>query len=87
LAARDAVVWASTENNEVFDLEIVTTLEAMRDLAELWRMLDDPSALLDIAPPPASERVVMFRQWMRSEALRQLGGGAPRPYGWGSPEA
>jgi anti-sigma regulatory factor (Ser/Thr protein kinase) len=87
LAGRDAVVWASTDNREVFDLEIVTTLEAMRDLAELWRMLDDPSALLDIAPPPASERVVEFRRWMRSEALRQLGGGAPRPYRSGSPEA
>ena len=80
LAGRDAVLWASAEDRAVFDLEVVTTLEAMRDLGELWRMLEDPSALLDIAPPPASEMVVEFRRWLREESLRQLGGEAPRPY-------
>jgi hypothetical protein len=52
----------------------------MRDLGELWRLLDDPSALLDIAPPPAPERVAAFRQWIRNEAGRQLRGEAPRSY-------
>jgi hypothetical protein len=80
LAARDAVLWASTENRAAFDLELVTTLEAMRDLGELWTMLEEPSALLDIAPPPPTERVVAFRHWLRNEALRQLGGEAPRAY-------
>jgi anti-sigma regulatory factor (Ser/Thr protein kinase) len=80
LAGRDAVLWASTENRPAFDLELVTTLEAMRDLGELWGLLEEPSALLDIAPPPPPERVVEFRHWIRSEALRQLGGTAPRSY-------
>jgi hypothetical protein len=52
----------------------------MRDLGQLWQLLDDRSALLDISPPPPSERVVDFRRWIRAEALRQLGGNAPRPY-------
>jgi hypothetical protein len=81
LAGRDAVMWAFAEERETFDLELETTLEAMRDLGELWGMLNDPSALLDIAPPPPSERVLEFRRWIRSEALQQLGGGAPRAYG------
>jgi hypothetical protein len=81
LAGRDAVMWAFAEDRDGFDLELVTTLESMRDLGELWGMLDEPRALLDIAPPPPPDRVVEFRRWLRSEALRQLGGGAPRPYG------
>ena len=81
LAGRDAVMWAFAENRAAFDLELVTTLESMRDLGELWAMLDEPSALLDIAPPPPPDRVMEFRRWLRSEALRQLGGGAPLPYG------
>ena len=85
LAGRDAVLWASTENRAAFDLELVTTLEAMRDLGELWGILEEPRALLDIAPPPPPERVVAFRHRIRSEALRQLGGTAPRSYE--SPEA
>jgi hypothetical protein len=58
----------------------VSTLEALRDLAELWQLLEDPGALLDIEPPPPSERVVAFRRWIRDEALRQIAGEAPRPY-------
>ncbi|HSZ35608.1 MAG TPA: ATP-binding protein [Acidimicrobiales bacterium] len=81
LAGRDAVLWASTENRPAFDLEVVTTMEAMQDLGELWRMLEDPSGLLEIEPPPAPERVVAFRHWLRDEALRQVGGEAPHPYG------
>jgi hypothetical protein len=81
LAGRDAVMWAFSEDRETFDLDVETTLEAMRDLGELWGMLDDPSALLDIAPPPPSEKVVEFRRWIRAESLRQLGGAAPRAYG------
>ena len=84
LAGRDAVVWASTDGRTVFDLDLVTTLEAMRDLGELWGLLEEPGALVDIEPPPPPERVSVFRRWIRSEALRQLGGGAPRSYG--SPE-
>jgi hypothetical protein len=74
-------MWAVAENRAAFDLELVTTLESMRDLGELWAMLDEPSALLDIAPPPPPDQVVEFRRWLRSEALRQLGGGAPLAYG------
>jgi anti-sigma regulatory factor (Ser/Thr protein kinase) len=81
LAGRDAVMWAMAEDRAVFDLEVESTLESLRDLAELWQMLDDPSALLDIAPPPPSERVAEFRRWIRQEALRQVAGGSPRPYG------
>lgn len=81
LAGRDAVMWAFAGDRETFDLQLETTLEAMRDLGELWRMLDHPDALLDIAPPPPSERVTEFRRWIRAEALRQLGGNAPRRYG------
>jgi anti-sigma regulatory factor (Ser/Thr protein kinase) len=81
LAGRDAVLEASTEGRDVFDLEIVTTLEAARDLSELWQILDDPSSLLEIAPPPPTERVVEFRRWIRQEALRQIGGQTPLPYG------
>ena len=81
LAGRDAVMWAFAEDKETFDLALETTLESMRDLGELWAMLEDPSALLDIAPPPPSERVTEFRSWIRAEALRQLGGNVPRPYG------
>jgi hypothetical protein len=81
LAGRDAVLWAFAENRETFDLEVVTTLEAMRDLGELWGMLNDPSGLLDIPPPPPSERVMDFRRWIRAESLRQLSGNAPRAYG------
>ena len=80
LAGRDAVLWASIEDREVFDLEVVTTLEAARDLGELWQMLEDPSTLLDIAPPPPSESVAAFRRWIREEALRQIGGEEPRAY-------
>jgi len=81
LAGRDAVMWALAEDQETFDLELVSTLEAFRDTAELWRMLDDPGALLDIAPAPPSERVTRFRRFIREEALAQLGGAAPRAYG------
>lgn len=78
LAGRDAVMWAFLEHEETFDLELVTTIEAMRDLGELWRMLDEPDTLLEIAPPPPSEAVTEFRRWLRAEALRQLAGNAPR---------
>jgi anti-sigma regulatory factor (Ser/Thr protein kinase) len=80
LAGRDAVVWASADGRTEFDLEVVTNLEAMRDLGELWGMLDDPSGLLEITPPPPTERVVMFRNWIRHETSRQLRGEAPRSY-------
>lgn len=81
LTGRDAVLEAIAEGRGVFDLEVVTTLEAMRDLGELWGLLDDPGALLDITPPPATERVTSFRSWMRNESARQLRGEAPRAYG------
>jgi anti-sigma regulatory factor (Ser/Thr protein kinase) len=80
LAGRDAVVWASADGRAEFDLEVVTNMEAMLDLGELWSMLDDPSGLLEITPPPPTERVVMFRNWIRSETGRQLRGEAPRSY-------
>jgi hypothetical protein len=81
LAGRDAVMWAFAEDRETFDLELVSTLETLRDLGELWQMLDDPGALLDIAPPPPSEGVAEFRRFIREEALRQIAGGAPRAFG------
>jgi anti-sigma regulatory factor (Ser/Thr protein kinase) len=81
LAGRDAVMWALAEDKETFDLELVSTVEVMRDFAVLWQMLDDPSALLDIAPAPPSERVTHFRRFIREEALHQLRGGAPRAFG------
>jgi hypothetical protein len=85
LAGRHAALWASAEERASFDLEVVTTLEAMRDLGELARMLEDPGALLAIAPPPPPARVVLFRRWLREETARQIRGGAPRPFA--SPDA
>ena len=82
LAGRDAVVWAAAEDRETFDLEIVTTLEAARDLGELWSLLDEPGALLEISPAPPSDRVLEFRSWMRREALRQIGGEVAREFGF-----
>jgi anti-sigma regulatory factor (Ser/Thr protein kinase) len=81
LAGRDAVMWAFVENRATFDLELLSTLESLRDLGELWQMLNDPSPLLDIAPPPPSEQVARFRRFMRQEALRQLDGRTPQAYG------
>jgi hypothetical protein len=80
LAGRHAALWAAAEDRPTFDLEVVTTKEAMRDLGELSRMLAYPSALLAIAPPQPMEDVVLFRRWLQQETARQLGGEVPRPY-------
>jgi hypothetical protein len=81
LAGRHAALWASTEDRASFDLEVVTTVETMRDLGELAGLLEDPGALLAIAPPPPPERVVMFRRWLREETASQIRGGVPRSFG------
>lgn len=81
LNGRHAALWAFAEERERFDLEVVTTLDAMRDLGELSGMLENPSAFLTIAPPPPSERVVMFRRWLRNETARQMRGEAARTFG------
>jgi anti-sigma regulatory factor (Ser/Thr protein kinase) len=81
LAGRSAALWASAEHQATFDLDVLTTLESMRNLGELSGMLEDPGAFLDIAPPPPPERVVLFRRWLRSETARQVHGELPRPYG------
>lgn len=81
LAGRHAALWASAEDRESFDLEVETTVDAMRDLGELSGMLENPSALLAIAPPPPPERVVSFRRWLRNETARQMRGEAPRSFG------
>ncbi|HEY6472764.1 MAG TPA: ATP-binding protein [Acidimicrobiales bacterium] len=85
LAGRHAALWASAEERASFDLEVVTTGEAMRDLGELSRMLEDPSAFLAIAPPPPPGGVVLLRRWLREETAHQLRGGAPRSFA--NPEA
>jgi hypothetical protein len=85
LAGRHAALWASSEDRASFDLEVVTTVEAMRDLGELSRLLEDPGALLAIAPPPPTDRVVMFRRWLREETASQIRGGVPRSFS--SPDA
>lgn len=81
LAGRYRALWAYSEARATFDLEVVTTMEAMRQLGELSRMLEDPGALLAIAPPPPPERVVLFRRWLQNETARRLRGEAPRSYG------
>jgi anti-sigma regulatory factor (Ser/Thr protein kinase) len=80
LAGRHAALWASAEDRASFDLEIETTIEAMRDLGELSQLLEEPSAFLSIAPPPPPDRVVLFRRWLREESGRQIRGYAPRSY-------
>ncbi len=85
LAGRHAALWASAEERASFDLEVETTVEAMRDLGELSRMLEDPGAFLAIAPSPPPGGVVLFRRWLREETARQFRGGAPRSFA--DPEA
>jgi hypothetical protein len=80
LAGRHAALWAAAEGRPTFDLEIVTTEGAMRDLGELSRMLEDPGALLAIAPPQPTDDVVLFRRWLQQETARQFRGEAPRSY-------
>lgn len=80
LAGRHAALWASAEDRRSFNLEVVTTLDAMRDLGELSGILEDPSSFLAIAPQPPSERVVRFRRWLQHETARQIRGEAPQPY-------
>jgi anti-sigma regulatory factor (Ser/Thr protein kinase) len=80
LAGRHAALWAAAEGRPTFDLEVVTTTEAMRDLGELSRMLEDPSALLAIAPPKPAHDVVLFRRWLQEETARQFRGEAPRSF-------
>jgi hypothetical protein len=80
LAGRHAALWAAAEARPTFDLVVVTTKEAMRDLGELSRMLEDPGALLAIAPPHPTNDVVLFRRWLQLETARQFGGEAPLPY-------
>lgn len=80
LTGRHAALWASAEDRSRFNLEVVTTLDAMRDLGELAQMLAEPSAFLAIAPPPPTDPVVLFRRWLREETARQIRGEAPRPY-------
>jgi anti-sigma regulatory factor (Ser/Thr protein kinase) len=81
LAGRHAALWAAAEDRSSFDLEVVTTMEAMRDLGEISAMLEDPGALLEIAPAPPTERVVQFRRWLRNETARQMRGETPRVFG------
>jgi hypothetical protein len=83
LTGRHAAFWAAAESRPTFDLEVVTTKEAMRDLGELSRMLEDPSALLAIAPAQPTEEVVLFRRWLQAETARQFGGEAPGSYARG----
>jgi anti-sigma regulatory factor (Ser/Thr protein kinase) len=80
LTGRQAALWASAEDRPTFDLELVTTVEAMRDLGQLAQMLQDPGALLAIAPPQPTARVVRFRQWLQEETARQFSGEAPRAF-------
>jgi hypothetical protein len=80
LAGRHAALWAAAEDRPTFDLQVVTTKEAMRDLGELSRMLEDPSALLAFAPPQPTDDVVLFRRWLQQETARQFRGEAPRSY-------
>lgn len=80
LAGRHAALWASAEDRASFDLQVETTVEAMHDLGELSRLLENPGALLAIAPPPPPERVVSFRRWLREETALQIRGGAPQSF-------
>jgi hypothetical protein len=80
LVGRHAAQWAIAEDRPSFDLELVTTKEAMRDLGEFSRMLEDPRALLAIAPPQPTDDVVLFRRWLQQETGRQFRGEAPRSY-------
>ena len=80
LAGRHAALWAAAEGRPAFDLEVVTTKEAMRDLGELSRMLEDPGPLLAIAPPQPTDDVVLFRRWLQQETARQFRGEAPRSH-------
>jgi hypothetical protein len=80
LAGRHAALWASAEDRASFDLEVVTTVDAMRDLGELSQMLEDPGALLAISPAPPPDRVVLFRRWLREETAWQIRGGTPRSF-------
>lgn len=80
LAGRHAALFAAAEERPTFDLEVVTTLDAMRDLGELSGLLEDPGALLAIAPPQPQERVVQFRRWLQRETGRQLRGDPPQPF-------
>jgi hypothetical protein len=85
LAGRHAALWASADDRASFYLEVVTTVDAMRDLGKLSELLEEPGALLAIAPPPPPDRVVLFRRWLREETASQIRGGVPRSFG--APEA
>jgi hypothetical protein len=80
LAGRHAALWASAEDRPTFDLEVATTVDAMRDLGELSGMLEHPGDFLAIAPPQPPDRVVRFRRWLQEETGRQLSGQLPRSF-------
>jgi hypothetical protein len=80
LAGRHAALWAAAEDRPTFDLEVVTTKEAMRDLGELSRLLEDPRVFLAIAPAQPTDDVVLFRRWLQQETARQFRGETPRSY-------
>lgn len=81
LEGRHAALWASAEDQPTFDFEVITTVEAMRDLGELSRMLENPDAFISIAPPKPPGELTPFRRWLQNETARQLRGEAPRSYG------
>ncbi|HWD55701.1 MAG TPA: ATP-binding protein [Acidimicrobiales bacterium] len=80
LAGRHAALWAAAEDRPAFDLDVATTVDAMRDLGELSRMLEHPGDLLAIAPPHPTDAVVRLRRWLQEETARQLSRQPPRSF-------
>jgi hypothetical protein len=78
LAGRYAALRAASANEDRFDLELETTLDALVATSEINRHLSDFShrvheTLATVTPP-----VARFREWVLQEVTAQMAGQAPR---------
>ena len=80
LAGRHAALLAAAEGRERFDLPLSCTLDALRSLPELSRVLADFDRRTDLPQPRLSDEVVAFREWLNEETARQVDGAPPSRY-------
>jgi hypothetical protein len=77
LAGRHAALQAAAEGRDRFELELETSLDALRSLPELARALAAFEAERALPLPVLTPDVVEFRAWLGVETSRQVAGDPP----------
>jgi anti-sigma regulatory factor (Ser/Thr protein kinase) len=79
LVGRHAALTAAAAGATRFDLEIATSIDALKALEELSHLLHDIDTVLSVGVPPLEGNVIAFRKWINEEGARQRNGFDPSP--------